>query len=755
MHEMVAGPQSIVEQRDEVESSYLATEEFPLLYLEFPYPSSTLMDWLLGRGGRAAAANSSNNLRLRSISSTDLRLQDGLGAAAVAAERARGGNGAVRGGSGGGGSGLSGHRRQGSGGNLMRQGSGGEEKNKGSRSPWEVQHMARQVVSVLSIVHSQQSVHGALDPHMVDVEENTGRVVLRVLRVSTTQRRRREYRAPELEEEDSVRARRQEERRAGLGSAGGDGGNSGGGAAAAGGGGGRERTLSEIVGSGSAASDMYAFGVLLFWMNFPERDLPVAGTWSLPGTTDANLRSLLERLLDVNPANRPSASDALVHPFFTTSFSDRLVASGEILRQDDKLEAVRALIKQVRHLHSQNKEKIAVDRLNGKLVSDVLEYFRRCGGDPEGARALLKVQFLNEAGLDEGGLTSEMFTLFFDGIVTPEFGLFECAGGDDTDSRATSPADEDGSGSERVSGGQLTAGGSSGGVGGGGGGRLYLPIRSDTDAAKADNGETEDRFRSIGRAIVKCFYEGKRIGSRFAPSLYKYLAHGQDNKLAHSSAMPRGLDDLKRYDPDVGASLEWLLDNSGVEHLGMDFEDVPGEKPQPVNDVNKGSFVRRKIKYMLVGCRVKHLEAIRSGFWQALMDLSPEAAPFLRLLSPMDWSVLLCGEDNLKPADVVAVLEFNGYSPRSLIPKWLPQTILQFSPDNLRRFLIFCTGAPSLPPKSSSSITIVVQYNRASEALPIAHTCFYKLDLPDYPDQDMFVSKLMKAIQECATFDRV
>ena len=59
------------------------------------------------------------------------------------------------------------------------------------------------------------------------------------------------------------------------------------------------------------------------------------------------------------------------------------------------------------------------------------------------------------------------------------------------------------------------------------------------------------------------------------------------------------------------------------------------------------------------------------------------------------------------------------------------------------------------PPRSTSSITIVVQYNRASEALPIAHTCFYKLDLPDYPDQDMFVSKLMKAIQECATFDRV
>ena len=112
------------------------------------------------------------------------------------------------------------------------------------------------------------------------------------------------------------------------------------------------------------------------------------------------------------------------------------------------------------------------------------------------------------------------------------------------------------------------------------------------------------------------FYEGRRIGSRFAPSLYKYLAHGEENKLGNSTAMPKGLDDLKRYDPDVGASLEWLLSNSGVEHLGMDFEDVPGEKPQPVNDHNKALFVRRKIKYILVGSRAKQLEAIRSGFWQ-------------------------------------------------------------------------------------------------------------------------------------------
>ena len=99
---------------------------------------------------------------------------------------------------------------------------------------------------------------------------------------------------------------------------------------------------------------------------------------------------------------------------------------------------------------------------------------------------------------------------------------------------------------------------------------------------------------------------------------------------------------------------------------------------------------------------------------------------------------------------------FNGYPKQSRIPAWLPLAVEQFSPENLRRFLIFCTGAPSLPPAGLlAGFEIGVQYQRCSEALPVAHTCFNKLDLPDYQDQALFVEKFMKAIQECGTFDRV
>lgn len=552
--------------------------------------------------------------------------------------------------------------------------------------------MARHVVSVLSILHRHQAVHGELDPHMVDVvERDSVRVALRVLRLPSCPSRPKEFRAPELEENANGQA---------------------------------GASLSDLC-AATAAADMFAFGVLLFWMNFPDAPLPVAGApLRLPPDVDHNLRHLVLMLLDVKPETRPSAADVLLHPYFTASFSDRLVASGEILRQDDKLEAVRALIRQVRKEHRLQSESIKVRREPTSLVEDVLSHFKDKGGTRHGARAPLKVQFVGEAGQDEGGLTAEMFSLFFEELVSPHVGLFECASDFSSDSAA---ADD-----------QTNSG------------KLYLPKSGDLDCT----GGAGSSYMAVGRAIVKCFYEGKRIGSRFAPSFYKFLAHGADSLKQDVNLELRSLDDLKRYDPPLGASLEWLLNSSNSEHLGMDFEDIPTQPPKPVNDTNKSQFVRLKILHTLVECRQAQLEAVRHGFWKSLVDLSPEAAPFLRLLSPTDWSVLLCGEENLTGEAVVAVLEFNGYSKQSRIPRWLSQAVLQFSPDNLRRFLIFCTGAPSLPPRSTK-VQITVQYQRASEALPVAHTCFFKLDLPDYPDQETFVGKLMKAIQECASFDRV
>ena len=87
------------------------------------------------------------------------------------------------------------------------------------------------------------------------------------------------------------------------------------------------------------------------------------------------------------------------------------------------------------------------------------------------------------------------------------------------------------------------------------------------------------------------------------------------------------------------------------------------------------------------------------------------------------------------------------------MPDALRRSVRAFDKDSLRRFLVFATGSPGLP--SAPGFEIQVRAQPRSPALPVAHTCFFHLDIPDYADEGEFVAKLTTAILECGTFDRV
>ena len=58
--------------------------------------------------------------------------------------------------------------------------------------------------------------------------------------------------------------------------------------------------------------------------------------------------------------------------------------------------------------------------------------------------------------------------------------------------------------------------------------------------------------------------------------------------------------------------------------------------------------------------RRQQLEAVRDGFWWGIDALFQNGAAFLKLLSHADWRVLLCGQENVNAALVLAVLRFKG-----------------------------------------------------------------------------------------------
>jgi HECT-domain (ubiquitin-transferase) len=205
----------------------------------------------------------------------------------------------------------------------------------------------------------------------------------------------------------------------------------------------------------------------------------------------------------------------------------------------------------------------------------VLSYFQNMTLDK--MRASLKIIFVGEPGVDEGGLLTEMFTIFFESVLSGHGGLFLESG--------------------------------DAGAGAGTGGEIgceegAMKVRNDFVLPNAADITPErlSKLRAFGRAMVKALFEGRRIGNRLCPSVFKFL-----------TGTAPAMRDLQMFDPQTARSLQWTLATAGVEEFGMHFESVGEPEKGPVTDTNKAMFVRAKIDNLLVKSRMPHLLAIKAG----------------------------------------------------------------------------------------------------------------------------------------------
>lgn len=560
--------------------------------------------------------------------------------------------------------------------------------NAQERKPWDLQSIERQLLYGLLYLHDHGVIHKDIKPSNVLLHED-GRIVLTDFELSkealnedvslTIRSGSRGFMAPEIEA-------------------------------------GRPSVF---------ASDMYSYGILLYYIHFPNLfSTIVPGKVHIPANNDSELSDLITRLVDVDPSKRLSANTALMHPYFRVTFVERLMQDGEIVAQDRKLEAVRSMLDRTRASNRTNIETITISR--NSVVQDVIRYFQNTPLNR--IRANLKATFVGEAGVDEGGLLTEMFTMFYESIFQQANGLFETsdemhARNDLSVSAKLSKVETNNSSNDTIM--HMRAG-------------VVLPRSSGKSI------EQLLEFRAFGRALVKTLYEGKRIGSRLSPSVFKFIADTNPN-----------MRDLQVFDPETARSLQWTLATIGVEEFDLNFESVDAPSLGAVTDSNKATFVSMKIDRVLVECRRSQLQAIKDGFTEAMKALSVEAAPFMSLLSHTDWRVLLCGETLISGPQVVSVLNFNGFPRSSQMPVWLREIILSSSDDHLRKFLVFVTGSPSLPSRHTKKIEIVVRCQPRSFALPVSHTCFFHLDIPDYKDKETCQTKLIYAFQNANTFDIV
>lgn len=71
-----------------------------------------------------------------------------------------------------------------------------------------------------------------------------------------------------------------------------------------------------------------------------------------------------------------------------------------------------------------------------------------------------------------------------------------------------------------------------------------------------------------------------------------------------------------------------------------------------------------------------------------------------------------------------------------------------------KKFLLFTTGSDRVPVGGTGDMTMKISRlkDKNSHHLPIAHTCFNQLALPDYKDKDKLKRKITIAISNAEGF---
>ena len=97
-----------------------------------------------------------------------------------------------------------------------------------------------------------------------------------------------------------------------------------------------------------------------------------------------------------------------------------------------------------------------------------------------------------------------------------------------------------------------------------------------------------------------------------------------------------------------------------------------------------------------------------------------------------------------------------GYEPSSEIIKGFWRVLSEFSPKERSLFLRFVWGRSKLPAGKEFKrfqITYKAVSGPADQYLPVSHTCFFTLDLPEYTSEEVTREKLVYAITHCQAID--
>ena len=333
------------------------------------------------------------------------------------------------------------------------------------------------------------------------------------------------------------------------------------------------------------------------------------------------------------------------------------------------------------------------------LVADTLAQIHR---RPEDLKKPLKVHFIHEDGVDEGGVQKEFFQLIVRDIFDPMYGMF-----------SVNPET-----------------------------RLFW---FSTSAANFGF-DMSVEYELIGTLLGLAIYNGHILEFRFPMAMYKKLLDFDLTFADLAEVDPelhRGLSDLLAFDGDVEAvfcqSFQVSVNVFGSV-VNVDLKE--GGADIPVTNANREEYVELYTRFILDASVGQQFQAFSSAFHRLC------GGQTLQLFQPEELEQLICGcpdmdflalEDN-------AVYE-DGYERDDATVRHFWTIAHELNLEEKKALLFFVTGSDRVPIKGLGTLPFVISKNGTEDhRLPTAHTCYNHLLLPDYSSEDVLRERLMTAI---------
>eukprot|EP00457_Paulinella_chromatophora_P002488 gb/GEZN01002493.1/.p1 GENE.gb/GEZN01002493.1/~~gb/GEZN01002493.1/.p1 ORF type:complete len:801 (-),score=154.23 gb/GEZN01002493.1/:58-2190(-) len=209
----------------------------------------------------------------------------------------------------------------------------------------------------------------------------------------------------------------------------------------------------------------------------------------------------------------------------------------------------------------------------------------------------------------------------------------------------------------------------------------------------------------------------------------------------------QALDEMVKFDHD---KFEVIFDEKFTTQLsnGEEFPLKPGGELITLTHQDLSDYVRLTILARLSEAD-EQIRAIQKGMHQVI------PAHMLTLFSDHDLERMVCGDPDISIDLLRKHTTYRGISASAPLVKNLWKCLESFTSEERQMFLRFVWGRSRLPVSDNDwTQEFQVHLLRAGDdKLPVAHTCFFSLELPNYSSYDILRKKIVFAIFNCLAID--